>query len=185
MPMTLKDEFKEQLKAAGLWSDFCHRREELRLGGMRPAAARDTALAEMMAVMTGGEKPEIAASRNSRENKAALADRPSSSNSSVTLESFGGRTETEKEIIRFVAGHMELSDVRPEDCPDPIAWNLLKFCQGSVAGKSEFWRTVFPKLLVGAKEEDDPGRIDGEATMGFIDHVLDEKRKAEAPSGVT
>lgn len=82
-----------------------------------------------------------------------------------TLASFGDDWQADTaDTIRFVALTLHAVDVEPGDAPNPEAANMLIWARRTVANENEFWKSIYPKLLVkkeleGSKFHDDGGHL--------------------------
>jgi len=185
---SIPPEFKLWLKDNGLRNDFLVYRDDLKEQGFNAKQARERAILHF------AEKHGYSDYCNTSSSKSTSPDKgsptggvpvscsgpagPSSISAgpildSVKLADFEGRAATEAEIIRWVARHMEIADVTPKDCPDPVAWNMLVHCRKFSAAKNEFWRTTYPKLLPSRNqlEEVKTDDYDGKSMVDVIEQV--------------
>jgi hypothetical protein len=87
------------------------------------------------------------------------------------------------ECVDWVARNMDNPMVRPGDCPDPAAWNLLSHCRESALARKTFWESyVRPSKT--ASEAPPPDEIDGSVQVDTIDKILGLKRKSEQNCGI-
>lgn len=181
-------EIKERLKAEGRWEEFIAYRDRLKAEGYRPKAAREAAILEF--TQNSGEVPIScsgpAASTFPPGNidgaAGSLASVPSGS---VKLADFEDRSAAEADIIRWVARFMEIEDVSPAECPDPIAWNMLVHCRKFPAAKNEFWRNTYPKLLPSRSqlEEVKSDEYDGKNMVDVIEQIKGIRKGVDKIAG--
>jgi len=179
-------EIKEQLKAEGKWESFLAYRDQLKSEGYKPKQAREAAILEFtqneeVPVSCSGPAAESAplagltplVSSSPPEYKTAAGSLASVPSGSVNLADFEGKSSGEADIIRWVARFMEIEDVSPSDCPDPIAWNMLVHCRKFPAAKNEFWRNTYPKLLPSKSqlEEVKSDDYDGKSMVEVIEQI--------------
>lgn len=151
---------KDRLKASGHWEDFLRARDSLREKGYSPMDARAAALG---AVTEAGDY-----------------DEPKLPHAPPELE---GRTASEAEILRWVAGHIDHPNPSPADCPAPFAWTLLRQCWGIPKATAWFVEKLWVKLIPSRAQleaESGDGKFDGKPTIDLIDRIEKHARDAEA-----
>jgi hypothetical protein len=87
------------------------------------------------------------------------------------------------ECVLWVARSMDLSDVKQEDAPDPLAWTLLQECQSNAGFRVDvFWKTLFPKVIPARSAIQDEGeggdKVDGQPTMDLLDRLAGMRDRA-------
>lgn len=185
----VSSEHKVRLLAEGKWLDFVAFRDQLKNAGATPNEANRRALDQFLGnsakaasgstVLEGGTAaPEASGDR--QENPPPLAPPAERPNGSAVMSDFEGKEAGEVEIIRWVARYMDVSDVKPTDCPDPAAWSLLWACRRSPIFATEFWRSMYTKIIPSRSQLDaKPGdELDGTPLVATINRILDAREKA-------
>jgi len=174
--MALMDpETKALMIEKGVWPDFVNSRNEIRAAGAKPSEAHRQALAMYL---TFEEMPEMGKLATEQIKKLLAAKDPSPVTKKTIkestlrepkkvieieyadLEDFGDRRCSEQEIIRWVGQNMRMENVKPCDCPDPTAWNMLQQCQSSPLFATEFWKTIYTKIIPSKKELGEDSGVD-------------------------
>ncbi len=112
-------------------------------------------------------------------------------NGRVSASVFEGKSAPTSETIRWVAQNIAIADVKPENAPNSEAWGLLQWVQRSETSESEFWKSIYPKLLASRSEtetvdrpleqdEDDPTQRALERQLEAIEERTAIARRGEA-----
>ena len=158
----------------GVWPDFVNSRNEIRAGGAKPSDAHRQALAMYL---TFEEMPKMGKLATEQVKKLLAAKDPSPAPKPqiegklrepkkvveieyADLEDFGERRCSEQESIRWVAQNMRMENVKPCDCPDPTAWNMLQQCQSSTVFAMDWWKTIYTKIIPSKKELGEDSGVD-------------------------
>lgn len=80
---------------------------------------------------------------------------------------------TELEIVRWVARSIDDLDVRPEDCPDPFAWTLLRQCRDDSGFAIGFIEKLWSKLIPSRSQLETGGSkdLDGKVTVDLLERI--------------
>ncbi len=93
---------------------------------------------------------------------------------------FEGKVASEVEIIRWVARNMYLDGVTAEDCPDATAWGLLTACRRSPGMESDFWRSMYTKIVPNKTQLEDVEEVmDGMAMIEVIEKMRAASMRAK------
>ena len=182
---------------SGKWPEFVHFREELVAAGAKPADAnRDalakflggpaqTAVGEEMAARHGPNIGPVVAANLDRLAKPPSLPSPSSCVVPVTMADFAGKQAGTAECIRWVARHMDIVDVLPADCPDPMAWSMLQECRRAPLFRFEFYKSILPKTIERG-DTGDRGEGDEEVArqVEVIERLLAARDAAKKPAEV-
>lgn len=112
-------------------------------------------------------------------------------NGRVPAKLFEGKVPPIRTTIEWVAQKIAISDVKPEHAPSSEAWGLLQWVQRSDTNESEFWRSIYPKLLPSRSQMESVDRPleqdeeDDDPTMRALERHLEaiEERTAIARRG--
>lgn len=109
----------------------------------------------------------------------------------ATKEMYAGKPKpSHRQVVEWVAEHMHLDGVKPEDAPSGTAWGMLQFVKaGMGAGRSEeiFWGQIYPKLMPSQSElkylerMNDAGDTEKDALDAF--ERAERERQAEISAG--
>ena len=153
----------ERLKKEGRWDAYLDRLEELKGSGISDAKAGKQAKAEFAP-------------------KLDFAPRAKAENPDGLYKSdFAGRPEVSaRDVVMWIFDNILILDVAAEDAPSAGAWAYLMEIRTSPIIRSEFYRTVYPKLLPSKAQIDNEARYtdDGHKVLGLIERV----RKASEES---
>lgn len=92
------------------------------------------------------------------------------SGSVVYPDGFYDRVASELTIVRWVARNMESVEIDLDDCPDPIAWNMLANYVNGSGSKDDFWRNIYSKVLTSRMkdQQEDDTSYEGEEIVDVI-----------------
>lgn len=177
----LKVQIRKWAEESGLWRQFIEIRERLKKDGVPAADAWLEAAKELDPEMWGsGEvKPVRVASKP--------ADLPHVRSDSVVKEEvevervvsgvgatkavFAGKKVATVKVVEWVASNMQVVDVLPEDAPSSEAWGMLVWARRSPVNESQFWGSIYAKLL--------PSRSAIEAEQRYSDDGIRMEETAE------
>jgi hypothetical protein len=60
---------------------------------------------------------------------------------------FAGKKVATVKVVEWVASNMQVADVSPADAPSSEAWGMLVWARRSPVNESQFWGTIYAKLL--------------------------------------
>lgn len=84
-------------------------------------------------VAVGGKKSSV-----EKDWKKLVRDLPKG-DGLVSMEKFGKRRASIRDIVEWVARNLIVEDVDIESCPDPTAWGLLCYTRQGKAQEKTFW----------------------------------------------
>lgn len=204
--MAIKAEIKVELKAAGLWREFCSIRDQLKLDGMTPLDAKVEALVRVESDLEAWRKSgdsglaavSAGAGRGAPEpvccpgEGAPVREKGSAPDAWEQLTDeehaeFMGRKADVISIYAWVGDHLGVPARRLKilEAPSPVAWNLLMDARRTSVRKSEFLDKSYSKLLPSRANLDDSGVgvVDGMHIVEAIDRLVAIRVGAEG-SGV-
>ena len=85
-----------------------------------------------------------------------------------------GRSATEPDIVRWVSRNIDNPEVKPDDCPDPFAWTLLRNCIGNPTFQAFFIEKLWAKLLPSRAQMEGAEaqvELDGQHIIDLIDRI--------------
>lgn len=165
---------KAYLQASGsqVFKSFCARRTALECGGQLTVdEAHRTAVEEFRAhIETGSqlEKERAAVPRGTAPTKG-LEGFLCSKDDFEDVEACGS-----VQSVAWVFDNLALRDLQPSDAPSPGAWGLVCWVRETPGNRTEFYRTIWPKLLPSRTQIDDGAdwRDDGRKQLSEIDQIL-------------
>lgn len=118
-------------------------------------------------------------------NQTSIQERTFCDDMPLAPPGLGNRSADEATVIRWVANNVDNADVKPEDCPAPFAWTLLRECRQVPGFMFFFLEKCWAKLIPARSqlEKDGPPVKDGQATIELMDRILaisEEARGATA-----
>ena len=149
-------QFKERLMREGTWAAFLAHRVALRREGKPEDEVREILAPKYGGIQRGAndktgeivdvpDKPVFEAVIDGKVLKPATEQAPEEP--LITLAMFEGKACDERECVKFVFEYMDVSDVTPSMAPSAGAWGLLLTCRRSQIFKTEFYKSIWPKLL--------------------------------------
>lgn len=60
---------------------------------------------------------------------------------------FSGKKVATVKVVEWVASNMQVEDVVPSDAPSSEAWGMLVWARRSPINESQFWGSIYAKLL--------------------------------------
>lgn len=170
-------QFRDRLKAAGLWEEYEEHYAALLSNGEPENGARRKAAQKFAQGAEAGKR--LIKERNRKDH----ADKQQEKAALVDPDVFEGKEANEAEVIRWVAANLTNSDARPEDAPSATAWSLLADCQRFPQFRIDFWKSLWTKLVskgqIDAGDDEDEGNYDGEVTVNTINDIWRIKEQAE------
>ena len=210
----VRTEHKDKLLAMGKWPEFVLYRDEMKANGVKSIEANRLAVLKFLGVEAAenaGErrvphptkKPVVvfAVEKPREVLPAVVSPAPREEDgvepplsAEIPLSEFGGREASGSEIVLWVIRHLDVADVKLEQCPDPAAWTYLKTCRDSAMFRQNFMLQVGLKSLLRIEGDDGAGDISGERLDETIAKLLSfrgdlrgsssEERRAHAPEAV-
>lgn len=205
MKTILPNGLKEWLVEVGKWGDFCHYRDDLKLGGMKPSEARRQAIlefapqfAEKMKVGRGRPKEfgadgcvasekKVAECVETRKNGTVSASKGSGresvgvedkSPSKGVLEGFANKDCSDGVAVKWAFTHSQLEDGRAEDAPSAFAWALYLLFRKSQSSMISMVTPILTKRI--SKESESSGSgdnmMDGQAEYDILLNLGEERR---------
>lgn len=195
--MLVRDDIKAELIRIGKFGEFIELRSELLEQGRNAFIANREAVRKFLGDEAADsekpvkwKKPKVVVEADAEKAKLAeeLASgvREPNTDSSfvasvpfapppVKRSAFDGKPDVgEVENITWVADHMRIVDVSPDDCPSLRAWNLLCECRESPKFRADFWKDHYGKTIPSKSTLDGnvraPG-MDGKLTSDLIDRI--------------
>jgi len=112
--------------------------------------------------------------RNPNGGGIRKVDRRLEALSGEALEQMRGRRAPTHVNIEFVADNTNVAEVDWHECPSRAAWNLLSWVRKSEGFEADFWRTMYPKLIMAkaALEQENRGREDEAEQDRLLDDTL-------------
>ena len=149
----VKTQVKAWAEAANLWEEFVVLREKLKRQGVGANDAWVRA-AQMLAPDRWGEPPVEAEAEDQVGEGGGGAAPPVSPDlphgrvvDGAPAEVFGGKKVATVRVVEWVASNMQVSDVGPGDAPSSEAWGMLVWARRSPVNESQFWGSIYAKLL--------------------------------------
>ena len=65
----------------------------------------------------------------------------------ATKAVFGAKKVSTIKVVEWVASNLQVEDVEPRDAPSSEAWGMLVWARRSPVNESQFWGTIYAKLL--------------------------------------
>ena len=164
----LKVQIRKWAEESGLWKQFVDVRERLKKDGMPPADAWVEAAKELDPEMWGHvggraspalDLPHVRSDQEQVEGVQGEEDKlPVSggeeavgervvSGSGATKAVFAGKKVATVKVVEWVASNMQVADVSPADAPSSEAWGMLVWARRSPVNESQFWGSIYAKLL--------------------------------------
>ena len=151
-------ELRRELVEKGVWTRFCAVRNQYETEGLKP----DEAYAKAASQLLGREVGEKA------------AEKPL--DGVVESGVFQTASASTPECVAWVAKHMMLKDVSPEQAPSSEAWSMLCWARRNNQNEAQFWGQIYTKLLPSRSQLDAEQRFkdDGRRVLGLIEKMKSE-----------
>lgn len=104
---------------------------------------------------------------------------------SATVKLFAGKRVATAKVVEWVASMIQVSDVKPKDAPSSEAWGMLVWARRSPVNESQFWGTIYGKLLPSRAQIDSELKYadDGMRVEETADRLLAMREAFEADDG--
>ena len=207
----LKVQIKTWADESGKWREFVNAREALKKKGVAPSAAWMLAAQEIDPVMWGSAAPEHLAGRLADMQKLSESNEQVEATDvstvapatgqvaqsviasameaievegSATVKLFAGKRVATAKVVEWVASMIQVSDVKPKDAPSSEAWGMLVWARRSPVNESQFWGTIYGKLLPSRAQIDSELKYadDGMRVEETADRLLAMREAFEADS---
>ena len=154
-----KRELRRELVEKGVWTRFCAKRNQYESEGMKPDEAYEKAASELLGRVVGKKA----------ESEQALEG-------VVESTVFSTASASTPECVAWVAKHMMLKDVRPEQAPSSEAWSMLCWARRNNQNEAQFWGQIYTKLLPSRSQLDAEQKFkdDGRRVLGLIEKMRSE-----------
>lgn len=157
----LKVQIRKWAEESGLWKQFVDVRERLKKDGMPPADAWVEAAKELDSEMWGHvggraspavDLPHVRSDQEQVDGVRVDGVEEVScervvSGSGATKAVFAGKKVATVKVVEWVASNMQVEDVSPADAPSSEAWGMLVWARRSPVNESQFWGSIYAKLL--------------------------------------
>jgi len=182
----LKVQIRKWAEECGLWKQFVDIRERLKKDGMPPAEAWVEAARELDPEVWGhvggraspaDDLPPVRSGQEQvegvqgEEDKVPVCGAQNGVSDSATKAVFAGKKVATVKVVEWVASNMQVADVSPADAPSSEAWGMLVWARRSPVNESQFWGTIYAKLL--------PSRSAIEAEQRYSDDGVRIEETAE------
>jgi len=166
----LKVRIKRWAELVQRWPEFVEVREKWKSAGHTPQDAWLLAAQEMDPKVWGPlpsaavkNLPHVRSDQGEDEKqvKEEVKDDSVAVVSGASKSVFGGKKVATVKVVEWVASNMQVEDVSPSDAPSSEAWGMLVWARRSPMNESQFWGTIYAKLL--------PSRSQMEAEQRYAD----------------
>ena len=148
-----KSSIRQELVRLGHWTRFCALRNRYESEGLKPNEAYARASGELL-----GRDVE------SKEDLPSLEGE-------VDAGVFRETGASTPECVAWVAKHMMLKGVKPEQAPSSEAWSMLCWARRNNQNEAQFWGQIYTKLLPSRSQLDQEQRYkdDGRKVLSVIE----------------
>lgn len=163
----LKAQIRSWAESSGLWAKFVDTREKLKRSGVSPNEAWIAAAQQIDPEkwgQTGYAGPGKAPPKEDlpRVRSEEVEDKVPDSGTAEVVDAggsvsavvdgatkavFGGKKVATVKVVEWVASNMQVEDVSPADAPSSEAWGMLVWARRSPVNESQFWGSIYAKLL--------------------------------------
>lgn len=170
----LKGQIRSWAESSGRWGEFVKARERLKRSGvdagecwLRAAQELDpemwghveapvkpkkvSKVSEDLPHVRSAEEGELEVVLDAGEVEKVEDKLPVSGDGDVgdraTKAVFAGKKVATVKVVEWVASNMQVEDVCPKDAPSSEAWGMLVWARRSPVNESQFWGTIYAKLL--------------------------------------
>ena len=162
----IKVQIRKWAEESGLWKQFVDVRERLKKDGMPPADAWLEAARELDSEMWGnvggqsstrldlphGRSAPLAGEPDQDQEgvqgeSVPVVSKPAQAGEAATKAVFAGKKVATVKVVEWVASNMQVEDVLPSDAPSSEAWGMLVWARRSPVNESQFWGSIYAKLL--------------------------------------
>ena len=148
-----KSAIRQELVKAGHWTRFCALRNRYEMEGLQPTEAYARASSELLGRDVSGKEdlPSLEGEVESGLFRETGASTP--------------------ECVAWVAKHMMLKGVKPEQAPSSEAWSMLCWARRNNQNEAQFWGQIYTKLLPSRSQLDQEQRYkdDGRKVLSVIE----------------
>lgn len=173
----LKVRIRKWAEDAGRWPEFIALREKWKACGKSPQEAWILAAQDMDPCLWGSDMSDLAndlphvRSSVPAKKKEERKDDSAAVVSGASKSVFGGKKVATVKVVEWVASNMQVEDVSPADAPSSEAWGMLVWARRSPMNESQFWGTIYAKLL--------PSRSQMESEQRYADDGVRVEETAE------
>jgi hypothetical protein len=183
----VKVQIRKWAEESGLWEQFVYVRERLKRDGVPAADAWLVAAQELDGEKWGVVCPSVSSDdlphgRSLKTGVSESFDRVEMVSedvevldrvvgSSPTKALFAGKKVATVKVVEWVASNMQVIDVSPGDAPSSEAWGMLVWARRSPMNESQFWGSIYAKLL--------PSRSQIEAEQRYSDNGVRMEEMAD------
>jgi hypothetical protein len=173
----VKVQIRKWAEESGLWEQFVYVRERLKRDGVPAADAWLAAAQELDGEKWGvvcpsvseddlphGRSKEVSVSEDVEVVERVVGSSP-------TKALFAGKKVATVKVVEWVASNMQVIDVSPSDAPSSEAWGMLVWARRSPMNESQFWGSIYAKLL--------PSRSQIEAEQRYSDNGVRMEEMAD------
>jgi hypothetical protein len=165
----VKVQIRKWAEESGLWKQFVDVRERLKKDGMPPADAWLEAARELDSEMWGQVGGQASPALDLPHGRSAplrvervepdqdqegvqgesepVVSKPAQAGEAATKAVFAGKKVATVKVVEWVASNMQVADVIPSDAPSSEAWGMLVWARRSPVNESQFWGSIYAKLL--------------------------------------
>lgn len=161
----LKVQIKRWAEESGLWKQFVDIRERMKKDGIPPQQAWVDAAAELDPEKWGSgggpmgpELDDLPRGRSEEEvptlpmvevlpEEVSKPSGRGSGGERAVKSVFSGKKVATVKVVEWVASNMQVEDVVPSDAPSSEAWGMLVWARRSPINESQFWGSIYAKLL--------------------------------------
>lgn len=182
----VKARIKRWAESTNRWDEFVKVREGLKRDGVSPSDAW-LAAAQVMDSATWGES-KVVPVRTEPVREVLPADLPQVRSEVVDgarREVFGGKKVPTVKVVEWVASNLQVEDVGPSDAPSSEAWGMLVWARRSPVNESQFWGSIYAKLLPSRSQLDGLERQmdDGSRVEELADRLIAIRERVEVRDG--
>ena len=152
-----KRAIRTELVKAGAWTKFCAKRNLYESEGLKADEAYIKAASELL-------KRDVAPSKG--PDLEGIVE-------GVVFEETGASTP---ECVAWVAKHIMVKDVEPQQAPSSEAWSMLCWARRNNQNEAQFWGQIYTKLLPSRSQLDAEQRYkdDGRKVLSIIERLKSE-----------
>jgi hypothetical protein len=177
--LNLKTRIKSWAESVGRWDEFVGIREELKSAGVK---ANDAWLRAAQRMDSGvwGIGEDLPRGRSDAEDQVEEGG-GEVVEKAATKAVFGGKRVPTVKVVEWVASNMQVEDVGPGDAPSSEAWGMLLWARRSPVNESQFWGTIYAKLLPSRSQIEAEQRYteDGSRVEEMASRLLAIKERSE------
>lgn len=177
----MKARIKSWAESCGRWEEFVKLREELKESGVK---ANDAWLraAQSMDPAEWGVGVDLPRGRSEEKDQVVEEEEVGEVvGAGGTKAVFGGKRVPTVKVVEWVASNMQVEDVGPGDAPSSEAWGMLLWARRSPMNESQFWGTIYAKLLPSRSQIEAEQRYteDGSRVEEMASRLLAIKERSE------